>query len=107
MVDPKIVEQVYKEYKKEINMTLFELKAWRDNPCSKKASSNRTPINRNISLLTKKKDKWTLREVNMAKKTISFLKRMKKIKSGKIICDGLSKRDIALKNWAYNPKKRI
>jgi len=102
-----LLDEVYREYKKETNMTLFELLNWSKNPCSKKASLDRRPLNRNLKLLRKPKDRWTMTDIQEAKKAISFLRRHKRQPSGDIVkgC-GVSKRTIALKNWAYDPNKR-
>ena len=95
----------YKKYKKSVNMSHSELKKWNKNKCSTKASLNKKPIKRNLILLNKKSSNWTNKDNTEAKKTISFLARMKKVKSGKPVCNNESKRDIALKNWAYDPNK--
>jgi len=101
----KLIDTTYKKYKSKVNMTFTELKIWDKNPCSKKASLNRKPIKRNLRLLKKNKSDWNLKDVQDAKKTISFISRMKKVKSGKIVCKNLSKRDISLLNWGFNPYK--
>ena len=96
-------EKTYKKYMKATNISCEELKKWRSNPCSEKASLNREPINRNIRLQCKPKDKWTEKDIIDAKKAISYLARAKKIKKGKTVkgC-GLTKNQIALRNWAYS-----
>jgi len=93
-------------YKELTNMTLSELQKWKKNPCSKKASIGRTAINRNLKLLSRMKNKWTKTDIAEAKKAISFIKRHSVAKKGKEVkgC-GVSKRTIALKNWAYDPNK--
>jgi len=101
----KIVDEIYKKYKKAINMNYTELKIWSKNPVSRKASLSRDPIRRNLRLLKKNKSDWTLRDVKDANKTISFLARMKKVKSGDKVYKNLSKRDISLLNWGFNPYK--
>jgi hypothetical protein len=56
--------------------------------------------------LSKKKADWGANEVKSANRTISFVSRMKNMEQGKPVnkeCP--SKRDISLKNWAYNPNK--
>lgn len=99
------VDSYYRKYKKNTNMSHSELKKWYKNPCSKKASLNRKPIRRNLRLLKKPKTEWKPKDVKDAKKTISFNRRMRKVKRGKPVCNKLSKRDISLKNWAYDPNK--
>ena len=101
----KLINDTYKKYKDKVNMTYTELMIWSKNRCSKKASLNREPIKRNLKLLKKNKSKWNLRDVQEAKKTISFISRMKKVKSGEFVCKNLSKRDISLLNWGFNPYK--
>ena len=106
-VDVDECNEVYAKYKKETNMSYKELKAWSENPCSKKASLNTGPIKRNLELLSTKKESWTKKHVTWANKTIAFNSRMQKMPKGKPVskdCD-ISKRDISLKNWAYDPNK--
>jgi len=106
MVTQKELNKVYSKYKDKTNMTYTELLIWSKNPASKKASLDRSPIRRNLRLLKKPKSQWTTQDIRDANKTISFISRMRKVKSGKKIENKLSKRDIALLNWAYNPYKR-
>ena len=84
-------------------MTYTQLFNWSKSKCSREASLSREPIMNNLRLLRKSFKKWRLRDFDDAKRTINFLKRMKKVKKGKIACGKYSKRDIALKNWAYDP----
>lgn len=101
------VSEHYRNYKNTVNMTYSELLKWSKNPCSRKASLNRTPILRNLKLLKKKKSDWNKTDTKNAERTISFIKRMSKSRQGKPVkgC-ALSKRDISLKNWAFDPDKR-
>lgn len=102
----EIVNEVYAKYHKTVNMSYSELKAWSETECSKKASLDRGPINRNLNLLSKKKADWGADEVKSANRTISFVSRMKNMQQGEPVSkDCPSKRDISLKNWAYNPNK--
>lgn len=102
----EIVNEVYAKYHKTVNMSYSELKAWSETECSKKASLDRGPINRNLNLLSKKKADWGADEVKSANRTISFVSRMKNMEQGEPVSkDCPSKRDISLKNWAYNPNK--
>jgi len=100
------IEPVYEEYHNSVNMSYSELKTWSQNPCSKKASLSREPITRNLRLLKKRKSQWTRRDAEDAKRTISFIARHKNQPSGPEVpgC-GISRRTIALMNWAYNPNK--
>lgn len=99
------VKQHYKKYKDSVNMSYSELKKWSQDPCSKKASLDRKPIKRNLRLLRKEMNEWNTKDIQDSKKTIAFNARMRKVKKGKPVCNGLSKRDISLKNWAYDPMK--
>lgn len=101
----KEVNDVYDKYKSTVNMTFTELKIWSQNPASKLASQDRSPLSRNLRLLGKPKGKWNMRDVDDARKTISFISRMKKVKRGKKVKGKLSKRDIALLNWGFDPFK--
>lgn len=103
------LNEVFKKYHSLVNMSASELEAWSKNDCSKAASLSRSPITRNLRLLRKKKEEWTSKDISDANKTISFISRMSKAQNGKPVkykgksCP--SKRDISLKNWAYNPNK--
>ena len=102
----EIVDDVYAKYHDTVNMSYSELEAWSKTECSKLASLDRSPINRNLNLLSKKKADWRANEVKSANRTISFVSRMKNMEQGEPVnktCP--SKRDISLKNWAYNPNK--
>lgn len=107
--DKAELDNVYSKYKKSVNMTYSQMKRWADNSWSRKASLTRSPIKRNLHLLKTPKSKWGRKEVRWAKKTIAFNSRMKKIDNGKPVKKDipLSKRDISLRNWAWNPNKRI
>jgi len=100
------VDEVYAKYKSITNMSYSELEAWSNTECSKKASLDRSPITRNLRLLSKKKEDWTSADAEDANRTISFVSRMKGAEQGKPASEGCpSKRDISLKNWAYDPSK--
>jgi len=102
----EMVDEVYAKYHDTVNMSYSELEAWSKTECSKLASLDRSPVNRNLNLLSKKKSDWGANEVKSANRTISFVSRMKNMEQGKPVnkeCP--SKRDISLKNWAYNPNK--
>jgi HK97 family phage portal protein len=100
------LDEVYAKYKEATNMSYSELEAWSNTECSKKASLDRSPINRNLRLLSKKKEEWTANDIEDANRTISFVSRMKGAEQGPEVSMGCpSKRDISLKNWAYDPSK--
>ena len=106
-VDKEKLNEVYSKYKKETNMSYKELKAWSEHKCSKKASLSTGPIKRNLELLSTSKENWTEKHITWANKTIAFNSRMQKMPKGKPISKEcpISKRDISLKNWAYDPNK--
>jgi hypothetical protein len=104
-MEQKEIDKVYNQYKNKTNMTFNELLIWSKNPVSKKASLNRSPIKRNLRLLSRPRSKWNALDVTSARKTISFISRMKKVKPGQKVSGNLSKRDIALLNWGFNPFK--
>lgn len=104
------LDEVYTKYHNIVNMSASELEAWSNNECSKKASLDRSPIQRNLTLLRKSKSDWTANDISNANRTISFVSRMKGAEQGQPVktdsgktCP--SKRDISLKNWAYDPNK--
>lgn len=104
------LDEVFKKYHETVNMSYSELKKWQENPKSKLASLSRAPINRNLKLLSKPKEKWNSFDIKNANKTIAFVNRMKNAEQGENVkVDGkdmgISKRDISLKNWAFDPKK--
>jgi hypothetical protein len=102
----EIIDEVYAKYHDTVNMSYSELKAWSETECSKLASLDRGPITRNLNLLSKKKSEWGANEVKSANRTISFVSRMKNMEQGEPVSKTCpSKRDISLKNWAYNPNK--
>jgi HK97 family phage portal protein len=100
------LDEVYSKYKSVTNMGYAELEAWSKTECSKKASLDRAPIERNLRLLSKSKEDWTNNDIEDANRTISFVSRMRGAEQGEPASEGCpSKRDISLKNWAYDPSK--
>jgi len=103
------LDAVYSSWRDAVNMSASELKAWDANECSRKASVDADAvIKRNLELLETPKDKWDRRLVDNAKRTISFVARMKNMEQGEPVSEAcpISKRDISLKNWAYDPMKK-
>jgi len=102
------LDLVYEKYNNLVNMSYSELKEWSENPCSNEASLDRGPIERNLHLLSTKKEDWDKKEIEWANKTIAFISRMKNSEQGEKISEDCpySKRDISLRNWAYNPSKK-
>jgi hypothetical protein len=100
----------YIDYHNAVNMSFSELQQWSKTECSHLASLDRSPVNRNLELLSTKKDEWTKKHFEWAGKTIAFINRMKGNSAGDSITDENgnecgSKKTISLKNWAYNPNK--
>ena len=105
-VDQDELDEVFASWRESVNMSASELRAWRENPCSRKASLNPTAvIDRNLRLLETKKEDWDGTHVRSAKRTISFIARMRRMEQGDPVGDCPSKRDISLKNWAFDPAK--
>ncbi len=103
------LDAVYSAWRDAVNMSASELKAWDADECSRKASVDADAvIKRNLELLETPKDKWDRRLVDNAKRTISFVARMKNMEQGEPVSEAcpISKRDISLKNWAYDPMKK-
>ena len=102
------IDETFKEYKASVNMSYSELKRWSETECSKKASIGRTAINRNLTLLSKKKADWTSANATEARKAIAYIARARKQPQGKNVSKDCpySKKYIALKNWAYDRNKK-
>ena len=110
LAEEEEIAQRYDEYMKAVNMTYSELKAWSETECSRLASLDRSPINRNLELLETNKADWTSKHFEWAGKTIGFINRMRENTAGESMVDKNgrecgSKRTISLKNWAYDPNK--
>lgn len=98
---------IYQKYKDSTNMTCSEMKKWESNLLSREASLDRKPIKRNVKLLCTPKNEWDKKLLKEANKAISYLARAKKIKSKNYVgSSGLTKNEIALKNWAYDSKRK-
>lgn len=101
------IDARYSEYHDTVNMSASELERWSETECSKLASVDRSPIARNLKLLRTKKEDWGDDEYKSAGRTISFVSRMRGNERGEPASEGCpSKRDISLKNWAYDPNKK-
>lgn len=103
------IDEAFAAYHEAVNMGASELEEWAETEWSKKASVSREPIARNLRLLRKRKDDWTLADAKAAMRTVSFVARMKGNERGEPVKidgrEGPSKRDISLKNWAFDPNK--
>lgn len=102
-------KEIINKYSTSVNMTYKQLLDWSKNPNSYLASLDRRPIKRNLKLLKRNPKDWETEDYLSANKTISFIARMKKVSRGgiriKIGKQTYSKRDIALKNWGFDPFK--
>jgi phage gp29-like protein len=102
----KRIDEAYSKYHDTVNMGAAELERWAETECSKLASLDRSPITRNLRLLRKEKAQWTIEDAADAMRTVSFVSRMKGAEQGNPAREGCpSRRDISLKNWAYNPSR--
>lgn len=112
-IELAITEEIalrYDDYMSAVNMTFSELQAWSETECSTLASLDRSPIERNLELLSTNKSEWTNKHFEDAGKTIAFINRMRENTAGDLLTDSNgndcgSKRTISLKNWAYDPNK--
>lgn len=103
------IDTAFARYHEAVNMGAAELEAWAETKWSRKASLDRTPIERNLRLLRKRKEDWTLADAATAMRTVNFVSRMRGAEQGEPVKidgrEGPSKRDISLKNWAHDPAK--
>jgi hypothetical protein len=97
------LDEVFKKYHETVNMSYSQLQEWSQNPKSKVASLDRSPIRRNLRLLSKKKEDWTQKDITDANRTISYVNRAKAIGKGKVTgkSEPFGRNEIALRNWAY------
>jgi hypothetical protein len=105
----KRIAEAFRKYHETVNMGASELREWAKSPWAKKASLSRGPIDRNLTLLETPREEWTLAHARSAMRTVSFVSRMKGAEQGEPVKiderEGPSKRDISLKNWAFDPNK--
>jgi len=100
-------DDVYSEWNDHVNMSASDLQKWSKNPCSREASQDpEAVIKRNLRLLERNKEDWTSNDVEDAKRTISFISRMKaqqpdSPREGPHGCP--SEWAVSLLNWAFNP----
>jgi len=101
------LDEVYSDWSDAVNMTASELRRWSTHPCSREASLDPTAvIRRNLRLLETNKSDWDAKDIADAKRTISFVARMRGAepddpRDGPKGCT--SPWSISLLNWAYNP----
>jgi phage-related protein (TIGR01555 family) len=103
------IAEAYKRYHETVNMGATELREWAATEWSKQASVDRSPIDRNLTLLETPHEQWTLAHASSALRTVNFVSRMRGNEQGEPVKvdgrTGPSKRDISLKNWAFDPNK--
>jgi hypothetical protein len=101
------LDDTYQAYREMVNMTASELEAWAETEAAQYASLDSSPIQRNLELLRTPKAQWSAKHIRWANRTISFISRMSGMPKGKPVSDKIpfSKRDISLRNWAYNCDK--
>lgn len=103
------IAEAFRKYHETVNMGAAELREWSQTEWSKQASVNRTPIDRNLRLLETPREDWTLAHAASALRTVGFVSRMRGMPKGAPLKidgrEGPSKRDISLKNWAFDPRK--
>ncbi len=101
------LDDVYEEWSNHVNMTASDLQDWSKNPCSREASLDpKAVIKRNLRLLETPKSEWDEDDVSDAKRTISFISRMRGMRpdrprQGPHGCP--SEWAISLLNWGFNP----
>lgn len=112
LLNKKEVDFRYKLFKSKVNMTYKEMLAWKKDPCSRAASIKIDEvINRVTRLLRKPKTTWNSKDFKDSAKVISYISRASAIKDSikpaapKIGCFK-GKNFYALRNWAYDRKKR-
>lgn len=107
MLMDKERDKVFKTYHSFVNMTYRELFLWSKTECSHKASLSRNPLDRNLHLLRLHCGDWGVIEVEWAKRTVNFIKRMSRHRGSKRMVEdcGITKRDISLKNWGFDVEK--
>lgn len=106
-VDPTELDEAYRAWRDAVNMTAAELEAWGKTEASRLASVDPSAvIERNLRLLRRPKSEWDERDIRDSRRTVAFIARMKEMPRGEPVRKGMpSKRDIALRNWAYDPSK--
>lgn len=103
-----LIDGVYKNYRKTVNMNFMELLYWARNPMSKKANISRRYIRHNLELLKTPKHKWNMKHVRHANKAIAYINKTKNIKAGNPISRECpySRKTLNLKIFGYNPNKK-
>ena len=100
------LDEIYIRYNQMANMSHSDLLKWSKNPLSKKVSRNRNSLFLNLRLKSRKKKEWTLSDIKGAIKIISHIKQAKNIKSKRINGNKATRKQLILKNWGYDIKKK-
>lgn len=102
------LDEVYSKWENAVNMTDSEMTEWSEHPCADTASKDPEAVrSRNKMLLGTPKSEWDDEHIEAAKRTVSFISRMRGQKpespseGGKGTCP--SEWAVSLLNWAYNP----
>lgn len=101
------IEKRYEAFQDATNMSASEVEEWAESDCSDLASQNPSEVReRVIGLLRTNKDDWGEEEYRDAGRVVSFISRMRGVQQGDPAEEGCpSERDIALRNWAFDPSK--
>lgn len=102
------IDEVYSEWQDTINMTDSEMTEWSNHPCADTASKDPQAVRqRNKMLLGTPKSEWDSEHIEAAKRTISFIERMRGQRPENPSEGGVgtcpSEWAVSLLNWAYNP----
>lgn len=102
------LDEVYSNWDDAVNMTDSQMTKWSDHPCADTASRDPEAVRqRNKMLLGTPKSEWDSEHIEAAKRTVSFISRMRgqrpdsPAEGGKGTCP--SEWAVSLLNWAYNP----
>jgi len=113
-VDSEELDSVYSKWNDATNMSASQLETWSEHPCANEGSQNPDKVRkRNMRLLEKNKSDWTQKDIDDAKRTVSFVNRMSDEEnepedpSGGNVGTCPSEWWISLLNWAYNPKSSL
>jgi hypothetical protein len=103
-------QQVLREWRRLVNMTLTEVSAWRANPRHKLASNTAgwSSLARIEQMLGTDPASWTDKDWAHAAKVVNFNARhlaSTHLFGAEVGRSGWSKRAIALRNWGHDPAK--
>lgn len=107
----ELVNYRYKKVHSMVNMSMVELKKWKENECAKKASKGNyiKVINRVIKVISTPVHEWTKKVYEEAGKIISYISRASKIRITRYAPTSKNcrrpKNDYALRNWGFEPRR--